>query len=399
MGLFDKIFQKPKQKVQVDSYFKTLTAYTPSFTTLDGGLYEMEETRAAIHSFATFCSKFKPEIAGSAYKNLEKTLQFQPNPYMDTSKFLYRIATILSVNNTAFIIPMYADDLKTIVGYYPILPTQTEIVSVKGEAWLRYTFANGQKTAIEYDKVGVMTQFQYKDDFFGERNNTLTPTMQLLDIQKQAQLNAVEQSAAIRFIGRIDRTVRPEDLAAERNAFSSENLSSDNNSGFLLYDNKYSEVKQIDSKPYTIDTDQAEQISRNVYNHFGSNENIIQNKYTEEEFNAYYEGKLEPFALQLSLVLTNMTFSKRERSTGNQVVLTANRMQYASNQTKLLVSQTLFDRGVLTINDIMDIWNMAHVEDGDKRYIRREYIEVDLLDKEMRDNITDSEGNNANSEE
>ena len=29
----------------------------------------------------------------------------------------------------------------------------------------------------------------------------------------------------------------------------------------------------------------------------------------------------------------------------------------------------------------MDIWNMAHVEDGDKYYIRKEYTEVSRLGK------------------
>ncbi|MEG2295879.1 MAG: phage portal protein, partial [Oscillospiraceae bacterium] len=81
--------------------FKTLSAYTPFFTSYDGGLYEMELTRAAIHSFACACSKLKPEFTGEAYKNLEQTLQFKPNPFMDTTKFIYRIATILAVNNTA----------------------------------------------------------------------------------------------------------------------------------------------------------------------------------------------------------------------------------------------------------------------------------------------------------
>ncbi|NLC03176.1 MAG: phage portal protein [Tissierellia bacterium] len=380
MGLFDKIFSKPAQQKQVDGYFKMLSSYTPSFTTYQGGIYEMELTRAAIHSFATLCSKLKPEIQGSAYKNLEKTLQFKPNQFMDTTKFIYRLATILSVDTTAFIIPLYAEDYKTIIGYYPILPQRTEIVQFRGEPWLRYTFANGEKAAMELDRVGVLTQYQYKNDFFGDGNSALNPTLQLLDMQKQGMEEGIKQSAMIRFMAKLGQTLRPEDITKERKRFSEDNLSSDNTTGVMMFDAKYSDVKQIDSKPFIIDAEQMKLIQTNVYNYFGTNEKILQNSYTEEDFNAYYEGKIEPFSLQLSLVMTNMTFTQHEKAHGNQIFFTSNRMQYASNKTKLQVSTQLFDRGILTTNDIMDIWNLSPVPDGDKRYIRREYVEVDKLD-------------------
>ena len=177
MGIFETIFRKPRSDIQAEGYFKMLNGYSPVFTNAPESLYEMELTRAAIHSFANFCSKLKPEISGTAYKNLERVLQFRPNPFMDTSKFIYRIATILSVNNTAFIVPI-EDEFGGLIGYYPLLPQRCEVVEYNGAPFLRYTFGSGQKAAIEFERVGVMTQFQYTDDFFGESNAALRPTMQ-----------------------------------------------------------------------------------------------------------------------------------------------------------------------------------------------------------------------------
>lgn len=379
MGLFESLFPnktKNNKSENVEGYFKTLSSYTPSFTTYEGGIYEMELTRAAIHSFATACSKLKPEFQGKAYKSLEKRMQFKPNDYMDTTKFLYRLATILSVNTTAFIIPLYHEDYETIKGYYPLLPQQTEIIDVNGEAWLRYTFNNGQKAAIEFNRVGVLTQFQFKNDFFGDGNAPLLSTLSLMDIQKQGMEEAIKQSANIRFMAKLGQTMRPEDIKKERNRFSEDNLSADNSTGMMMFDAKYSDVKQIDSKPFIIDSEQMTHIKNNVFNYFGTNEDIIQNKFTEDKWNAYYEGKVEPFALQLGLVMTNMTFTENEIAYGNQIMFTSNRMQYASNATKLQVSTQLFDRGILTTNQVMEIWNMAPVENGDERYIRKEYGKV-----------------------
>ena len=396
MGLLDKIFpnlgSKKKQNV-VDGYFKTLDAYTPSFTTYDGGLYEMELTRSAIHAHATAVSKLKPEFQGSAYSSLGKRMLYKPNPFMDTTKFLYRLATILELNTTAFIIPLYAEDYEHIVGYYPLLPSNTEIVKVQGDLWLRYTFANGQKAAIEFEKVGILTKYQYESDFFGSGNRSLMPTLQLMDVQKQGMQEAIKQSANIRFMAKVGSTLRPEDISAERERFSRENLSADNQSGVMMFDAKYSDVTQIDSKPFVIDDKQMQQINQNVFNYFGVNEDILQNKFDEDTWNAFYEGKIEPFALQLGLVLTNMTFTEKEIAHGNNIMFTSNRMQYASNKTKLEVSTQMFDRGLFTMNQVMDVWNMPHVEDGDKRFIRREYVDVDNLDKDLEgdDIVADSE--------
>ena len=94
-----------------------LNGYTPVFTNAPESIYEMEITRAAIHSFATFCSKLKPEVTGSARAALGKTLQYRANPFMSTSQFLYRVATILSVNNTAFIVPMENEYGQTMVSF------------------------------------------------------------------------------------------------------------------------------------------------------------------------------------------------------------------------------------------------------------------------------------------
>lgn len=148
-----------------------------------------------------------------------------------------------------------------------------------------------------------------------------------------------------------------------------------------MFDSKYTDVKQIQSEPFVVNAAQMKMIQENVYNYFGVNSSIMQNSFTEDQWNAFYEGVLEPFALQLSLVMTNMTFTERELSYGNQIIFTANRLQYASNSTKLDIVTQLFDRGFLTHNEGLEIFNMSPIDGGDKHYIRKEYSEVSKLDK------------------
>ena len=81
MGLFDKIFKKPAANQPPEGFFKTLTAYTPVFTTWGGELYESELVRSAIHARATHISKLSVSVQGSAQPKLQTKLKAGPNEW------------------------------------------------------------------------------------------------------------------------------------------------------------------------------------------------------------------------------------------------------------------------------------------------------------------------------
>jgi len=361
-------------------YFEMLNAYTPRFTTYEGGLYEMELTRAAIHSFATHVSKLKPEVNGSQI--LQLNLQNMPNNLMDTKKYLYRLATGYMVDNTVFIAPI-EDKKGNTIGFYPCILEKSELIKVNNTTYLRYTMNDQNKFAIELDRVGILNQMQYRDELFGESNNVMKPTMELIHTNNEGIKEGVKNSAAIRFLAKLANSYKADDIAAERDRFIKENLSTKNHGGVMLFDQKYEEIKQITSNPYTVDPKQMEQIRDNVFDYFGTNESILRNKFNSSEWNAYYEGKIEPFAIEMSLVHTNMAFLPEQIARGEKIMFTANRMQYLSNDEKLKTVTQLMDRGMITLNDGREIFNMSPLPNGDVRYIRLEYTDADNYEKEM----------------
>lgn len=386
MGILTNLLSSKKEKEikkankLISEYFGMINGYTPSFTTFEGSLYEMDLTKSVIHSFATHVSKLNMEVQGSANINLKKRLKYKANDITDTSKYLYRLATILQVTNNAIIIPTYDELTGKINGYYPIIADGAKLVEYENELYLVYNFLN-KKHARPLSEVGIMNQFQFKDEIFGDNNKALNPTLNLLHKQEQGIVEAIKNGASIRFMGQLASVLRDDDIEAERLNFAKRNFGT-NDTGLLLFDNKYKEVKQVTSTPYTIDDKQMQQIKDSVYTHFGTNDKILQNKFNSQEWAAYYEGKLEPFAIQASLVHTNMTFTDRELANGNEVMLTANRMQYLSPTEKLQIVTQLLDRGMLTPNEGREIYNMTPIEDGDKYYIRKEYAQTMNLDDE-----------------
>ncbi len=379
MGAFDKLFRRPKVAKQVKGYFKMLDGYTPIFSTYDGGIYEMELTRACIHTFANHCSKLQPNIEGPDKRGVQAMLNGKPNIFMTSAQFIYKVATIYDAQNTCFIVPVL-DEFDRLTGFYPVNPQQVEVLEVDGEPWLRYTFKNGAKAAIELARCGVVSKYLYNSDIKGEDNAALRPTLQLLNVQNQGIAEGIKNSASFRFMAVMNNFTDEEDLKEERKNWVENNLGSDSG-GLALFPNTYTNIQQIQSNAKIVDPEQMNLIQTRVLNYFGSNQDVLQNKTVGDAWSAYYEGKIEPFAIQLSQAMTYMTYSANERTRGNAIVWSSNRLQYMTNANKLQVSSQMFDRGILSTNDVMDIWNLPHVPDGDKRYIRKEYTEISQLDQ------------------
>lgn len=381
MSLFD-FFLKDRPKVKQNQKvqeFKMFNGYEPKFTSFGGDIYESELVRAAINARATHISKLKFDIQGSARPALQNKLMKAPNQLQTWSQFLYRVSTILDVHNTAFIVPVY-DKYGEPSGIFCPLPSRVTIKQYGETPYLCYEFGFGEKAAIEMDFCGILTKYQYKSDFFGENNHALLPTMDLIHIQDQGIQEAVKSSATYRFYAQVNNFLDEEDLAEERKRFSEINFSKDAEAGgLLLFPNTYMNINQVKSTPYTVAADEMKLIEQNVYQYFMVNEDVLQNKAFGDAWSAFYEGAIEPFAVQFSEVMTKMLFTLREQSQGNLVMLTANRLQYMTNADKLNVSSQLVDRGVISINDAREIWNLPPVDGGDVRVIRGEYW--DAVDK------------------
>ena len=379
MGLFEAIFgNRPKPEGEYGGTYKMLNGYTPRFTRFGGEIYESELVRAAIHARATHISKLKVEIQGAAKPALQSKMKHGPNEFQSWGQFLYHLSTILDVHNTAFIVPIY-DEYGQASGVYAPLPERCELIEYGGVPYLRYTFGWGERAAIEFDDCGIMTKFQYRNDFFGENNRALIPTMDLIHIQNQGIEEGVKSAASYRFMAKLNNFSNSKDLAKERKRFTKENFSRESRGGgILLFPNTYEDIKQIDAKPWVIDAEQMAAIKDNVYEYYGVNEDVLMNKAYGDAWSAFYEGAIESFAIQFSDVSSKMLFTLRERTQGNLIMATANRLQYMSNNDKLKVSAQMADRGLMTRNEIREIWNLPPFPApyGDQIPARGEYYSI-----------------------
>lgn len=390
MGLFEKIFSKKEITQQTDGFFKLLNGYAPVFTSWNGGVYESELIRSSIDARARNIAKLKIEVNGSANPMLTRRLKKAPNEWQTWYQFLYRLSTILDISNNAFIVPVL-DEFGTMTGVYPIYPQSYEVVKVNQGGreipFIRFTFETGNRAAIELDRVGILTKFQYKSDYFGESNSALNDTMELMHIQTQGINEGVKSSASYRFMATLNNFANDEDLRKERERFSAANLR--RGGGLLLFPNTYKDIKQVTTAPFVLDASQSKLIENKVYGYFGVNEDILQNKAYGDSWSAFYEGAIEPFAVQFSEVMTRMLFTMRERTEGNEILATSNRIQYMAINDKLNFTNTQLDRGIINRDEAREVWNLSPLSNGEGQayIIRGEYWNAN-------DKINEGESNN-----
>lgn len=384
MGLFSKLFGKSKENSGITQPFFGLSGYAPVYTTYDGGLYEIGLCKACIHRIASESAKASPTLFNSE-ENQDRFKKYliskKPNEFMTAYQFYYRLRTIYEVENNAYIVPI-EDDYGKLTGLYPVAPSLAELREKNGKVYIVYTFGDGHQKAIEYSKVGHLRKMQYKNDFFGDTNAAFQNTLDLVNAQELGSAKAIKSGANIRFMGKLNNTlVKNEDLKKQKEQLYALNLNQSDESSIFLYDNRFEEMKPIENRPVLLDAEQKQAIDNSVFDYFGVNEKILQCNYDEDTWNAFYESELETYFIQLSEVLATMLYSSSQIMNGKGVVIASDRLQYASNKTKVEIVTNLVDRGMLLVNQGLSILNLPPVPDGDVRIIRGEYINMDQLGK------------------
>ena len=395
MGLFERIFGKkePVAAAKAKSTFQLLEGYTPAFYNWNGSIYESDLIRAALDAHGRHAAKLSVNIAGEAQKTLKNRLMIEPNDFQTWGQFLYRTAVILYCRNTAFIVPQIGDYGET-TGVVEIAPDSWEVVEYQGKPYVRFTFGNMKKAAVELENLGILTRFQYKNELFGENNEALKATLDLIKMQRQGITEGIKNGASYRFMAQSDNWSTDADLANEMERFNSytfQNLKT--SGGTILFPNTYKNIQQIKQESYKIDADQMKVIDTNVFNYFGVNEKILQNSAFGDEWLAFYEGAIEWLAIQLSDVLTRMLYSERERQFGNRIWFSSNRLQYMSNADKMNAIAQMADRGLMTRNELREILNLTPLPEpyGSQIPARGEYY--DITDP-PEDKTTDNGGDN-----
>jgi len=386
-SLFSKIFGNNNDTIAppTATEFHIINGYKSIFTNYDGQYYDDSDVRACIDAIARNGAKFYPKHIRrnengiqSVNDGLQRIISKMPNELQNAYKFYYQIISEFERFNNSIVYILRDENLK-VLGLYPLHYQYVKFYEYKNEIYLEFQFRNGKKRFVALKDCIHLTRFVSDDGIMGGNNRPIIRTLSIKHVIDEGIVNAIKTTQAIKGIVKSNKSMlKPSDVKAMRDQFVKDFIGESDGTGIGGVD-ATTEFTPVKLEPKTADESQINSIDRKLLSYYGVSENIIQSKYSEDEWNSFYESVLEPIALQMSLEFSNKLFSATEQYHGNEIIFTSNRLQYASNNTKINLLR--YGNNVMTINEMREVLNLEPTENGDKIMQDLNHINSDIADK------------------
>ena len=385
--------------------FKLLDDNKAIFTTYNGDYKNEIDVRACVDAIARNGAKMHPQHIRRFTKdnkpklenvkgNLYYLLSHQPNELQNAYKFYYQVITDLELNNNSIIYVLKDENLK-VKGLYPLTFERCEFYEYQGDIWVKFKFTRRTRF-VPLSSCIHLTRGISANGIFGGNIEPLRKTLSMKHILDEGIINAIKTTQSIKgIIKSTQAMLKPEDVKKMRDQFVEDFISDGDKSGIGGLDAK-TDFTPIKIEPTTASDSQIKEIDNKILKYFGISENIITSNYNENEWNAFYESVLEPIGLQMSLEFSNKLFTPTEKSFGNEIIFESNRLQYASNNTKVELIKNATN--IMTINELREVFNLAPREDGDKILQDLNHIDSSIANDYQMGNDTNEDTNEEVSE-
>lgn len=357
-----QIFRK-KQKVSEKERSKVIPFNTETwhYVRFNGELLDIDTIVACIDALARNLAKMELTAIRKDKDNItvtERTSDVarvlkRPNPYQTQYDFIYKVAALYFATNNAYIWPEY-DQEGTLINLWPINCVSAKLYEKDGIEVLRFQLRHNHFFTVPYSQIIHLRNHYMKNDIFGDSNHAFSSIAELMDAQQQGIKGGIKNSALIRGILKAAQTMKEEDIVAARDRFVKDNFAVENSGGVLFVDGKF-DYTNIESKPYIVDADSMKFTQNAAFTYYGVNEDFLQNKFDSNGYEAVYEGRLEPWAIQFMQGLTDGLFTERMRSFGNQINANMAKLKYQSLSTVTNMISVTRELGLFTRDEYREM--------------------------------------------
>ena len=396
-SLFSRIFgnDKDTQAPATATTIKILDSNKSVFTKYNGRFEDDIDIRTCVDTIARNAAKMHPKHIRDSKGNFEivndnlyRLLSKQPNELQNAFQFYYQVVSDLELYNNAYIY-IQRDENYKVTGLYPLSYRTIKLYEYQDRLYIQFKFGNSKERFVAYNNCIHLTRCISDDGLFGGSTEPIVRTLSIKHVLDEGIVNAIKTTSAIKGVVKSTQAMlKPEDVKKMRDQFVEDFVEHSDKSGIGGLD-ATTTFTPINIDPKTADENQIKIYDNKVLGYFGVNENIIQSKYTEDEWNAFYESVLEPIGLQMSLEFTNKLFTPTERFFGNEIIFESNRLQYASNKTKIELVR--YANNIMSINELREVFNLAPIDNGDAILVDQNHS--DTLDNMVNEGGNDNEGN------
>lgn len=393
MGLFTR---KKKTVEPINYDTKVFQSTLNIFSDFGNNINASDVVKICIDRIASHAAKLKPRYVKSLDNSsvvekkgtLAYLLKYQPNPLMTPYDFIYRTVTMLYLNNNAFIYPVYDQNTYELKELWPIKPNSVEAIKdASGDLYLRFSFIDGKNYTLPYESIIHVRRFYGINDIFGgsgaiSDHSAILKTIKINDSVLQGIDNAIRSSFQIKGLLKINGMLSEKDKKAQKDEFDRalKEATLNGNSSIVPVDLK-SDYVPLSVDPKLVSSETLTFLQKKIITYFGVSESIYDNKYTEDEYNAFYEGTIEGIAIAFSETFSKALLTRNNLENGEQIVFYSERLQYASWNTKVSAIEKLMGLGILSLNESRSLLGLEPIEGGDKRLQSLNYVDANSANK------------------
>jgi hypothetical protein len=323
--------------------------------------------------------------------DITRLFKYKPNPLQTTSDFLSCVEWIRRKQRNCFIYPQYETvtaggrEFKKYTAFWPLNPASIRIGVNDGAVWeVEFSFNDGTIYTLPYSELihlkwrrGSNTIIGGGDDYGLPNDYDVRRVLDALDKTIQGLPKSIESSLQIKGVYTANNLIETTRLNEMREDFENHILAS--KAGITAVDiaGTFTPVNinppEISDKVYSF-------LKSILSERYGISMAILSGNYDSTKHAAFYQNCIEDFKVQFEQAMTSTVFSQREQDVGHQIRGYYGLVQYMSNSDKIQVANISKETGMMTVNQLAEMFGMEPFEGGDRRLQSLNYVNINDID-------------------
>ena len=399
MGVID-FFKKTFSRQKRDKFGKEVRSVVQNFYGGDynwfvwnyaNQIYNIPEVRSAIEKISDIFSsmpiyhRVTDKSGYSVYKNdpTIRVLTYKPNPAQNGSQFIKEAVTRLLLDNNVFIEPLFDYSKRGALKSIYVIPSsyfRIEMAENLSKAYVQFLDAkNNPTTRYNLNDVIYISRFC---SLFGSGENKLglyetvlkSLAEQIVNVARPDKPRAILQSNQTGQ-GQLKEKDKKGTMETVRANFA------DNVQGLVYFDKMWT-ITPINWTENEVNQALMQLVINIVYNYFGMNENIMNNKASEIEMSVFVNTTIKPLALQFEREFTNKLFTETEYYFGHRIEFDYQPLLVTTINSKTSLAQTGLRNGFFNIDEVREQFGYSPLPDGTGQVYRTsaDLVNVKVVD-------------------
>lgn len=393
MSIFD-VFKK-KKTIDSSNEFNIFSANLSYMMSNSKRTEDSDIAEICIDRIASHISKLKPKHIKHGKEGsvevIEDEINFRlshyPNELMTTSEFIYKVVSLLLTNNNCFIYLSF-NQKNQLTGLYPLNPVKVEIKQDLGDTlFLDMDFGDGKTYTLPYESLIHLKRLYKNHELFGGDGAISNHKQLLKSINMNENLltgleNALRSSFQVKGLLKMNAMLSEKDKQKQKDIFDEAlKTNRDRNGSSIIPVDMKADYIPLAIDPKIIDKETLTFVQNKILNYFGVSESILNSKYDENEYNAFYENTLEPISIFLSNAFSKALLTDKSLTEGEQVMFYGERLNYASWSSKITAIEKLMGLGIFSINESRGVLGYPPIEEGNKRIQSLNFVNAKYADQ------------------